>query len=133
MAKDIIYIGNTIATNVAAESQIPATETFRRLGCAMMAMNGGVSLRKAGYYRISGTVTFTSAAGNASITLAQDGQDVPGALVGLTAEASTVYTLPIEAVVRVRCPCAAPSVVTLENGGTAISTSNVALTAEYIG
>lgn len=133
MAKDIIYIGNTVATNVAADSQIPANETIRRSGCAMAAMNGGISLRKAGYYRVSGTVTFTSAAGNASITVAQDGQDVAGALVGLTAEASTAYTLPIEAVVRVRCPCAAPSVITLENGGTAISASNVALVAEYVG
>lgn len=132
---DLIFMINTTTSSVDSNGTIPLTTIARRRGCSLQSSNNGVVLEKAGYYKVSGTITFTApATGNVIIDLAKNGIKIPGIQsVATVATATTQYiTLPIDGIVRVFCNEGQP-LLTIINSGIAISTLNVNLSVEYLG
>lgn len=126
-----IFMINTNSTTVSAGSVIPST-VARRTGCAIMAADGMVMLRKPGYYKVSATVTATaSTAGDVTIVMRKNGIDIPGitATETYTTADTQTKTLYLEGIVKVLCYEGVP-VLTLVNAsdGIDITTSNVAFT-----
>lgn len=132
---DLIYIINTSSASVLANGTIPLATIARRRGCAITNGINSVLLNKPGYYRITGTVTFTApAAGQVTITAQKGGTDVPGILSSATVTTATteVNTLVVNGIVRVFCNEGVAS-LSLVNTGVAITATNVSLDVEYLG
>lgn len=129
----IFMITNT-SSAVLANGTIPLTTIARRKGCAIQAGNNSVVLTKAGYYKLSGTVTFTTpTAGDAVIQVLKNGVIVPGIVASITTTTTTNNrTLALTGIIRVFCNEGNANISVL-NAGTAINTSNVALDIEYLG
>lgn len=128
---NVIHLISTTNANVVANSNIPLTTISRRTKCSHLSLvDNTVVLGLPGYYKVSGTVTFTSTAGVAEITAKKSGVEVPGINSSLTAATNTVYTLPIDGVIRVYCG-EQPTTLVLENTGVDITVQNVSLTVEY--
>lgn len=132
--KSSVYIANTTATSVAANTSIPLGTIQRRYGCSLDASNSGITLKNCGYYLVNATITFTSTAtGNATVSLQDNGVNVVGATASETVNTATteVHTIAITAIVRV-LNGAAPDTLTLLNTGIEITPSNVAVTVVKI-
>ena len=132
---DLLYVTTTGTTAVAANGLIPFSTIARRRGCALDLENNSILLKKPGYYKVSGTITFTApAAGVVSIQAQKSGTAIPGLLTGatVTTAATQVITLPIEGIVRVLC-CDGSSTLTLLNTGVAITLTNLSLDVVYLG
>lgn len=96
--------------------------------------DGAMTLKGVGYFKITATVTFTGAAGNAILSLYKDGYQIPGAIVTETiATADTEYhTVTLSAMVA-KTPCRLISSITLvNNSAIALSVSNVSASAERV-
>jgi len=134
MKNDLIFMTTTVTTDVAANAVIPLTTITRKRGCALQSANNAITLAKVGYYKVSGTVTFTAATtGDYSIGLFRNGTQTLGIESGVTVStADQTKTLPIEGIVRAFCGEFAPT-VTLVNTGTAMTITNVAIDMEYLG
>lgn len=127
--KSNLYAVNTTSTTVAASSTIPLTTIIRRYGCDIDLVNGAPILKKAGYYLVNATITFTSAdTGDVVVSLLNDNVAVVGATASATVTTATteVNTISITAIVRSFCG-SVPDTLALYNTGIAITTSNVAL------
>ena len=129
-----IFMINTNSTTVSAGNVIPNTVS-KRDGCAAIASDGLVVLRRPGYYKVSATVTATaSAADDVTIVMRKNGVDIPGitATETYTTADTQTKTLYLEGVVKVYCYEGAPvlSLVNASNG-VDITTSNVAFTVIY--
>lgn len=132
--KSSIYMANTNAATVSENSAIPLGSVIRRYGCSVNGTTGGIVLNETGYYLITATITFTApAAGDATITLQQDGVSVVGATASATVTTATteINTITVNGIVRVVCG-SAPDTITLQNAGIAIDVSNVSITAVKI-
>lgn len=132
---DLIYIISTTSTSVLANGLIPLNTISRRRGCTFDTGTNSVILRKPGYYRVSGTITFTApVAGLVTIQGQKNDVSIPGMLTSgtVTTAETEVNTLPIDGIIRVFCN-EGSSTFTLVNSGVAITTSNVSLTIEYLG
>lgn len=118
--KPTIYVANTSANSVLANGQIPFNQVVRRYGNIINLFGSDVRLLEPGYYYIDASATFTTpTAGDATITLRQDGVDVVGGSATETVSTTTqVKTVDISAVVRVFC--GQPSVISLFNTGVAV-------------
>lgn len=104
MAKSAIYAVNTTAgTAVAVGEVLPFTTINRRFGCAVNLDNNGILIREAGYYDVDVIATVTATAvGNVSAYLAQDGVEVAGTRVTVTAQViGDEVILPISGLIRV--------------------------------
>ena len=123
-----IYMTNTNATDVLANNVVPFYVNKRAGGqCAFLYINNGVMIKKPGYYAVEGTITFTATdAGNATVSVQMNGQNVPGitATETITTADTEVRTIALHGFVKVR-PCDIDNVITLFNSGVAITTSNV--------
>lgn len=129
--KDFIYATTTTSSAVASGGIIPLTTIARKPCCSCIELiNNGLIFKRAGYYRVSGTITFTGT-GEVSITSSKNGITIPALATGLTGSATTTYTLPIDGIIRVYCG-EQPAVITFINSGVAITISNLSLEAEYI-
>lgn len=107
MSKSAIYaINTTTGTAVAVGGVLPLNTINRRFGCAVDLSSNGILIREAGYYDVDAIATVTATAvGNVSAYLAQDGVEVAGTRVTVTAQViGDEVILPISALVRV-LPC----------------------------
>ena len=133
--QDLIYVTSTTTTLVATDGVIPLQFTKRRRGYASVLGANAVQLNKAGYYHITGLVIFEGTnAGIASIAVFKNGVEQNDSTTAVTtnATATTLFTLPIDMVVRVFCN-EAPTLITLVNTGVGITVTNTQLTIEYEG
>ena len=134
MCPSLIYLTTTTSSSVLANGVIPLTTIQRRSGCTIESGTNSVLLKKPGYYKVSGTITFTApAAGLVTIQAQKNNINVPGILTSGTVTTATteVNTLAINGIVRVFCS-EAPATITLVNTGVGITTTNVSLVIEYI-
>lgn len=131
MNKDLIYISSA-EQEVAADANIVLPIILRRKGCAIESFGAGALLKKAGYYKVSGIVTFTTpTAGQVDIQIRKANADVTGIASSVTTSStSNVYSLNYSGVVRVYCG-EQNAVITLTNAGVAIDVTNAKMEIEY--
>jgi len=130
----LIFTTTTTDSAVLANGIIPLTTIQRRRGRAIQNGTNSVLLNMPGYYKVTGSVTFTApAAGVARIKLQKNNADVPGITAGTTITTATteVRTLNISGIVRVYCN-EDIATLTIVNNGVAITVQNVALDVEYL-
>lgn len=131
-----IFVGTPTAAAIPAGGVLPLTSILRRqCGCISALGSDSVILERPGYYKVTATATFTApAAGDVTIRLAQDGNQVPAITASTTITTATteVRSLAISGIVRVSC-CNGSSSIQLINDGVAINTSNISLDIEYLG
>lgn len=127
---DFIYATNPASQSVAAAAPVTVVTTVRRYG-SIDVKNGAVALSENGWYKVTATVTFQSAAGEAAVSVYQDGVQVTGATSSLTAEATTTYTLVVTAIVRkTGCPCSESILTIVNSGATALTVSAASIVVE---
>ena len=131
-----IFVGTPTAATVAEGGTLPLTSILRRQ-CGYISALGSdsVILSRAGYYKVSATITFTAPeAGIVTLRLLQDGAQVPAIVASttITTADTEVRSLSIEGIVRVVC-CNGSSTLQLLNAGVTVDTSNIALSVEYLG
>ena len=135
MKNGLIYLITTTNESVLLNGIIPLETIARRRGCACQKSGDGVLLTKPGYYKITGSVTFTApAAGVATIAAKKDGAAIPGVTASTTITTATTEnrTLNISGIIRVGC-CGGEPTITLVNTGVAVTISNVSLDVEFLG
>lgn len=133
MAKSLIYVANPGTQALVVGNTVGLGSTIRRFGCNISQAGDTITLNGAGYYRVSGSFTFTpTAAGTATVTLFDGSVPVVGATSSETVGAAAVtHTMSIEAVVRVRCNCADNSLRFVLSGADG-AMSNVAVVVEKV-
>lgn len=115
-----IYVVTTNQETLSANSVIPLNAIVRRYGNAVNAINSGVQIHRAGYYKVDANVTFSPTnAGNVTLTLYKDGVAVPGAVNTALAAANSPVPLNITAMVREGC-CDNSSVLSLVVSGAGV-------------
>ena len=130
--KSAIMTSNTVSTPVAVNSVIPIGNIIRRFGNSVSAAGNAIFLNDRGYYNIDITATFTApVAGNATITIFQNGVAIPGATATVTVTtANTQFvTVSIPAIARVFDSCSANS-ITLVLTGIEATFTNVGVVVE---
>ena len=130
----LIFMTTTTDAAVLANGIIPLTTIQRRRGRSVQNGTNSILLNTPGYYKITGSVTFTApAAGVVNVQLQKNNVDVPGITSGTTITTATteVRTLNISGIVRVYCN-EDIATLTLVNNGVAITIQNVALDVEYL-
>lgn len=135
MKNGLIYLITTTAQSVLLNGIIPLETIVRRRNCACQKNGNGVLLAKPGYYKITGSVTFTApAAGVVTIEAQKNGVEIPGITASTTITTATTEnrTLNINGIIRVGC-CEGEPTITLVNTGVAITISNVSLDVEFLG
>lgn len=130
MNKDLIYISAT-EQEVATAGNIVLPIILRRKGGSIESFGTGVLLKRPGYYRVSGIVTFTTAtAGLVTVQVRKSGTDVAGITSSVTTSSTTdVYSINYSGIVRVYCGETTP-VITLANTGVAIDVTNATMEVE---
>ena len=135
MSNSLIFATTTSAASVLQNGVLPLVNISRRRGCACSLGSNSILLNAPGYYKITGTVTFTApVAGTITIQAQKNGVAVPGitASTTITTANTEVRSLAVSGVVRVFCNEGIAS-LTLVNTGLAINLSNVSLDVEYLG
>jgi len=123
----LIYMTNTTPANVLAGGTLPITVT-RRIGCAIQNGTNSVILKKPGYYKVSGTITFIApAAGDVTIEVRKNNVVVPGitATETVVTADTEVHTISIDGIVRVLCYEGDAILTLVNNSDIAINTSNI--------
>ncbi len=135
MCPSLIYLTTTAPTSVGATNGVvPLLTIQRKSGCTLETNLNSVLLKKAGYYKVVATITFTTpAAGLVSIQAQKNNASINGMSASATVTTATteVNTITITGIVRVLCS-EAPAVFTLINTGIPITVSNVSLAIEYV-
>lgn len=131
MGKELIFL-STSTQSVAADTQITLPIILRRRGCAIESFGAGAILRKAGYYKVNGTITFTTpTAGLAEVEVQKSGVLVPSMTSSVTTSAATdVHTLAVNGIIRVYCG-ENNTFITLVNSGVAINVISANLDISY--
>lgn len=135
MKNGLIYLITTTNQSVLANGIIPLETIARRRGCTCEKNGDGITLTRAGYYKITGSVTFTApAAGVVTVSARKNGTTIPGITASTTITTATTEnrTLNISGIIRVMCGEGEPT-ISLINSGVAITVSNVSLDMEYLG
>ena len=130
----LIYMNTVTAAVVEANGVIPLTNIARKRGNLIQNGTNSIILNAPGYYKITGTVTFTApVAGVVTIEAQKNGVEIPGisASTTITTATTEVRSLAISGVVRVFCNEGVAS-ITLVDTGVAINISNVSLDVEYL-
>lgn len=131
--ESLLFAITPTASSVLENGTIPLAQIARRVSPRIELGSDSVTAFQTGYYKVSGTVTFTApAAGVATIELRKNGTPVAGitSSTSVTTATTEVNTLPIEGIVRVLC--GETAVLTLVNTGVAIDITNVALIVEKV-
>ena len=127
MGKSLIQVANPSNQAVTADSIITLGSVIRRYGCNCKLSGNAIELYKGGYYKVNGTVSISStAAGNVTVGLYQDGVQYPGAIAyGTAAGAGDFVTLPIQTTVRIEDPCGSANLtlVVVEGAGSVVNVS----------
>ena len=135
MSASIFAITPTTSA-ITAGGVLPLTTIARRqCGCVNQLGSDSIVLERAGYYKVTATMTFTTpATGVATLRLTQDGIDVPGIVASTSVATATteVNSLTVSGIIRV-VPCNGSSVLQLVNSGIAVNTSNISIDVEYLG
>lgn len=135
MKNGLIYLITTTTQSVLANGIIPLETIARRRGCTCEKNGNGINLTRPGYYKITGSITFTApVAGVVTLEAQKNGVDIPGITASTTVTTATteVRTLNISGIIRVMCGEGDPT-ITLVNSGVAITLSNVSVDIEYLG
>lgn len=122
-----IYTANTASQTVGVNTAVNIGTIQRRFGCALNAGATSISINKSGYYAVTAIITFIApAAGDAALSLQQNGAQVPGATVSDTVTTATTEqnTMTLTAIVR---SISGNDTLTFLNTGIAITPSNVAV------
>lgn len=131
MSKSLIYTANTTGAAVPIGNTVPVGFIIRRYGPCIDATGSAINLTEAGYYDVDVSATVTAAAaGDVVLAITQDGVPVPGARAAATITTPTTQavSLPIIAVIRVRC-CGNSNIAVLVDGTTAPTIENMAIRA----
>ena len=131
----LIYMNTVTNASVDANGVIPLTNIARKRGYAIANGTNSVVLNAPGYYKITGTITFTAPApGVVSIEAQKNGVAIPGitASTSITTATTEERSLAISGVVRMFCN-EGVATISLVNTGVAITISNVSLDIEYLG
>ena len=131
----LIFMTTTTTNSVLENGIIPLTTIQRRRGRTIQDGSNSVILNNAGYYKVNGSITFTSTAtGEATVNLQKNNVDVSGITASTTITTATteVRTLNISGIVRVYCN-EGVATLTLVNSGIPITVQNVSLDIEYLG
>ena len=115
MSKSLIQTANTSAQTLAADGIIDPGRVLRRYGNNLCLNGNAIEADGAGYYKVNASITARStAAGDVSVTLLENGVAVPGAAAtGTAAAAGDAVALPIVSTVRLGCNCDGGSALTL--------------------
>jgi len=135
MNNSLIYLATPSVATVPAEGTLPLTTIVRRRGQSVQQSSDSILLGTPGYYHVSVSTSFTApASGTVTHTLRLDGVAIQGGTASTSIETPTteVRSLSFEAIVRVPC-CGAPVTLTITNDGVDITTSNIAVSVEYLG
>lgn len=134
MSKSLIYTANTSGAAVAIGNTVPVGSIIRRYGKCIDATGSAINLREPGYYDVTVSATFTSAAvGDVRLTMTQDGVAIPGATAAATVTAANTQIENITIVTTVRVMCCGSSNISIVVGGTVGPTiSNMAIRAVKI-
>lgn len=130
----LIFMTTTTDASVLANGIIPLTTIQRRRGRVIQNGTNSVLLNAPGYYKVTGSITFTApAAGVVSVQLQKNNVDIPGITASETITTATteVRTLNISGIVRVYCN-EDIATLTIVNNGVAVTVQNVALDVEYL-
>lgn len=122
-----IYTANTASQSVGVNTAVNLGTIQRRFGCALNAGATSISINKSGYYAVTAVITFTApAVGDVTLSLQQNGAQVPGATVSDTVTTATTEqnTMTLIAIVR---STTGNDTLTFVNTGVAITPSNVAV------
>lgn len=118
----VVYLGYLAGSPVASGSNIPMTQIIRR-HCSSIGTD--MTLRGQGYYKVTVDATLASTAGgNATLTLYQNGVAVTGAVATETIAANGATHITFDAVVRNTC-CNNSSILSVGYAGPVL-TSTVA-------
>lgn len=124
-----IYMTNTNVTDILANNTVPFFVNKRAGGqSAFLFLNGGVIIKKPGYYEINGTVTVTAPeAGDVVLTVQKNGVDIPGitSTETITTATTEVRTLALHGFVKVSCDEIGSIITIFNKSDIAITSSNV--------
>lgn len=130
----LIYLTTPSAATVDANGVLPLTTIVRRRGSSVQQSNDSIVLGAPGYYHVSVNATFTApVAGVVTFELRQDNLPVSGgtASTSITTATTENGNISFESIIRVPC-YAAPVTLSVINTGVAITTSNIAVSVEYL-
>ena len=134
MKNGLIYLITITEESVLANGIIPLETIARRRGCVCEQSGNSITLNRPGYYKLTGSITFTApVAGVVTIDATKNGNEIPGITASETITTATteVRTLNISGIIRVMCGEGAPSIALVNSGVATIS--NVSLDVEYLG
>ena len=114
MSRALLQTVNPAVQAVAENGIIAPGTVVRRYGCNIQLSGNGQEISGEGYYRLDGTVTVEpTAIGNVSVSLLENGVQIPGGIAsGYASAADVPVTLPLVCTVRKQCGCAGASSIT---------------------
>ena len=126
MSRSMLYTVNDTAQDVAENGTINLGTVVRRFGCNL-AMSGNAILAEGnGYYDVDASITLTAPeAGTLTVSLRNNGVDVPGATATVDVTANGTFAIPIVGVIR-SCCCETPSLAFVLTGAAA-TVENIAV------
>lgn len=128
-----IYMISTNTASVLANGVVPIN-VAKRNNCVIMPGSNAAVLKRAGYYNVSATVTFSApAAGDVSLAIQKNGVTVPGltAVETITTADTEFRTVTIQGIVQVLCHENTPILTIVNTSDAAITVTNAALTVIY--
>ena len=126
---NLIYMTNTTPSTVLAGGTLPINVT-RRSGCTVKNGDNSIILLRPGYYKVTGTITFTAAtAGDVTVELRKNNILVSGitATETITTANTETCTLALTGVVRVLCYEGDAILTLVNNSDSDITVTNVSL------
>lgn len=122
----LLYAANeNTQAYVAAGTVIDFGETVRRHGNNIILSGGNVEVEGAGFYSGIVNLSFTGAAGTATIQVYKNGVPIRGARVIRTTVADTSFVAAIPFAIRDKCCCG--DVITVGISGVAGNVTNAAI------
>lgn len=125
MSKSLLYTVNQTDTLVAVGGVVPLGSIVRRKGCEIQLNGNAIYIQEPGYYDVDVSATFfAAAAGDTTITLFQNGVEVPGATATETITTALTEDRSITIPATVRVTCCADTLLTVVLTGNAATLTN---------
>lgn len=135
MSRSAIYVTNTTAQTLVANSTINPGVVQRRFGCNLNLSGNAISLQGSGYYKLNSSISLAPTAASTPITISlyKDNVLVPGAIATTSVTtAGNVTNVNIVALIRENCCCGdSMSNLTFVISGAA-TVSNIATVVEKL-
>lgn len=130
--KSILYTANVSNASISAGGTIPFGGIVRQFGRGLSLNGSDILIRGNGYYRVNISASLTaSEAGDATITLLNNGVAVIGAFATETAAANGTVNISISTIVR-ETGCQDNTQLSLQLSGIAVTTVNVSTVIERL-